>query len=127
MLTREFDRIRKKSVPVPGAENEKDKTCDDHKNDDHPVLGFESKKGKVLDQKVQRPRAPIFRARRKIGVLASKIYYFYIFIRQWRRPCGTQLGVTFAAGYLLRLFPRGHRGDRFGRAAQLAAMSSKRA
>jgi hypothetical protein len=121
----------KKSVPAAGAENEKDKTCDDHKNDDHPVLAFESKKGKVLDQKVQRPRAPISRASRKIGVPASKIYYFYIFIRQWRRPCGTQLGVTFAAGYLLRLFPQaissGHRGDRFGRAAQLAAMSSKRA
>jgi hypothetical protein len=82
-------RIRlnpEKSVPAPGAENEKYKTCDDHKNDDHPVLAFESKKGKVLDQKVQRPRAPIFRARRKIGVLASKIYYFYIFIQQWSCP-----------------------------------------
>jgi hypothetical protein len=39
-----------------------------------------AKKGKVLDQKVQRPRAPIFGA--KISVTASKIYYFYIFIQQ---------------------------------------------
>jgi hypothetical protein len=69
----------KKSVPAPGAENEKDKACDDHKNDDHPVLGFESKKGKVLDQKVQRPRAPIFRARRKIKRSGFKNILFLYF------------------------------------------------
>jgi hypothetical protein len=63
MLTRiEFGQ----SVPAAGAENKKNKACDDRSNDDHPVLAIEAKKGKVLDQKVQRPRAPISRARPKI-------------------------------------------------------------
>ncbi len=68
-----------KSVPAAGAANEKNKARDDRKNQDHPVLAVKAKKGKVLDEKVQRPRAPIFGA--KIGVTASKIYYFYIFIQ----------------------------------------------
>jgi hypothetical protein len=94
----------KKSVPAPGAENEKDKACDDHKNDDHPVLGFESKKGKVLDQKVQRPRAPIFRARRKIKRSGFKNILFLYFHSA--------------------MVPRRDPG---GRPNQSAAMSSKRA
>jgi hypothetical protein len=77
MLTR---LIPGQSVPAAGAENKKNKACDDRSNDDHPVLAIEAKKGKVLDQKVQRPRAPIFGA--KISVTASEIYYFYIFIQQ---------------------------------------------
>jgi hypothetical protein len=72
-------RDPKKSVPVAGAENENGKTCDDRKNNDHPVLALEAKKGKVLDQKVQRPRAPIFRARRKIKRSGFKNILFLYF------------------------------------------------
>jgi hypothetical protein len=56
--------IAEESVPAAGAEDEKDKAGDDRQNNDHPVLAVKAKKGKVLDQKVQRPRAPpIFGAR----------------------------------------------------------------
>jgi hypothetical protein len=48
------------SVLAAAAERDKNKASDDHGNNDHPVLAFEAKKGKVLDQKVQRPRAPHF-------------------------------------------------------------------
>ena len=64
------------SVPAAGAENKKNKACDDRSNDDHPVLAIEAKKGKVLDQKVQRPRAPISRARRKIRRFGCKNILF---------------------------------------------------
>jgi hypothetical protein len=84
--------IPKESVPAAGAENENGKTCDDRKNDDHPVLAFEAKKGKVLDQKVQRPAPPFSAQDARLSVPASKIYYFYIFIRQWCR------GATLRAG-----------------------------
>jgi hypothetical protein len=96
--------IPKKSVPAAGAENEKGKACDDHNNNDHPVLAFEAKKGKVLDQKVQRPRAPIFRARRKIMRSGFKNILFLYFD-----------SVTVPQRDLER------------RANQSAAMSSKRA
>jgi hypothetical protein len=42
-------------------------------------LAFEAKKGKVLDQKVQRPRAPISRARRKIRRFGFKNILFLYF------------------------------------------------
>jgi hypothetical protein len=47
---------------VPPARCESDKTRDDGDDNDHPVLEVEAQNGKVLDQKMQRPRAPIFRA-----------------------------------------------------------------
>jgi hypothetical protein len=47
---------------VPPARCESDKTRDDGSDNDHPVLEIEAQNGKVLDQKMQRPRAPIFRA-----------------------------------------------------------------
>jgi hypothetical protein len=93
-----------KSVPAAGAENENGKTCDDRKNNDHPVLALEAKKGKVLDQKVQRPRAPIFRARRKIKRSGFKNILFLYFHSA--------------------MVPRRDPG---GRPNQSAAMSSKRA
>lgn len=53
----------KKSVSVAGCQNEKNKTRDEGHDKEHPVLAIEAEDGKVLDQEVQRPRAPIFRAR----------------------------------------------------------------
>jgi hypothetical protein len=58
---RSFDRTG--SVPAAGGENDENKARDDRKHDEHPVLTVKAKERKVLDQKVQRPRAPIFRAR----------------------------------------------------------------
>ncbi len=53
----------KKSVSVAGCQNEKNKTRDEGHDKEHPVLAIEAEDGKVLDQEVQRSRAPIFRAR----------------------------------------------------------------
>ncbi|MGA7070478.1 hypothetical protein [Bradyrhizobium sp.] len=53
----------KKSVSVAGRQNEKNKARDEGHDKEHPVLAIEAEDGKVLDQKVQRSRAPIFRAR----------------------------------------------------------------
>jgi hypothetical protein len=115
-------RDPKKSVPVAGAENENGKTCDDRKNNDHPVLALEAKKGKVLDQKVQRPRAPIFRARRKIkrsGFKNILFLYFHSAVEQ-------SVAGTCPAQHSPRAeLASGFKG--FGGAAQPAAMSSKRA
>jgi hypothetical protein len=44
--------------PIAGAKNDKNKNCDDRNDDKHPVLAIEAKQGKVLDQKMQRPRSP---------------------------------------------------------------------
>jgi hypothetical protein len=52
----------KQSNPVAGAKNEKDKNRDHRSGDEHPVLAVKAKERKVLDQKMQRPRAPILRA-----------------------------------------------------------------
>jgi hypothetical protein len=43
-------------------QSENNKTRDDGNDNDHPVLEVDPQNGKVLDKKVQRPRAPIFRA-----------------------------------------------------------------
>jgi hypothetical protein len=51
-----------KSVSAARGQPEKKKTRDDGNDNDHPVLEVETQNGKVLDQKMQRPRAPIFRA-----------------------------------------------------------------
>jgi hypothetical protein len=67
----------RESILATGAERDENKAGGERKHDEHPVLAVEAKKGKVLDQKVQRPRAPMFWDR--ISVPASKIYYFYIF------------------------------------------------
>ncbi len=53
----------KKSVSVAGCQNEKNKARDEGHDKEHPVLAIEAEDGKVLDQEVQRARAPIFRAR----------------------------------------------------------------
>lgn len=70
--------MMEKSISA-GAEYEENEAGGDRKHNEHPVLAIEAKKGKMLDQKVQRLRAPMFRG--KISVPASKIYYFYIFPR----------------------------------------------
>ena len=48
--------------PVAGTKNEKRKSSDRRRDNEHPVLAVEAEKGKVIDQKMQRPRAPILRA-----------------------------------------------------------------
>jgi hypothetical protein len=48
--------IPKESVPAAGAENENGKTCDDRKNDDHPVLPSKPKKEKCSTRKCNAPR-----------------------------------------------------------------------
>jgi hypothetical protein len=50
------------SVSVARGESEQNKPRDHDSDNEHPVLGIETQKGKVLDQKMQRPRAPIFGA-----------------------------------------------------------------
>jgi hypothetical protein len=47
-------------MPAAGPEGHENKASGERKHDEHPVLAVEAKKGKVLDQKVQRPRAPMF-------------------------------------------------------------------
>ena len=64
-----------KSIPA-GADNGENEAGGNRKHSEHPVLAIEAKKGKMLDQKVQRPRAPHVRG--NISAPASKIYYFYI-------------------------------------------------
>jgi hypothetical protein len=47
------------SVPVAGLPNEKNESRDQGGHDQHPVLAFETQKGKMLDQKPHRS-LPIF-------------------------------------------------------------------
>jgi hypothetical protein len=49
-------------VPVAGANDQKNKNCDHRSDDEHSVLAIEAKHRKVLDQKMQRPRASLLRA-----------------------------------------------------------------
>jgi hypothetical protein len=47
-----------KSIQAAGAEGDENRAGGDRKHNEHPVLAVEAKKGKMLDQKVQRLRAP---------------------------------------------------------------------
>ena len=47
------------------VERDENKTGSDRKHDEHPVLAVKAKKGKVLDQKMQRSHAPVFGAQDK--------------------------------------------------------------
>jgi hypothetical protein len=42
------------SAPIPGLPNEKNESSDQASHDEHPVLTFEAKEGKMLDQKLHR-------------------------------------------------------------------------
>jgi|HubBroStandDraft_5_1064220.scaffolds.fasta_scaffold618344_2 hypothetical protein len=53
-----MNRMIEKSIQAAGAEGDENKAGGDRKHNEHPVLAVEAKKGKVLDQKVQRLRAP---------------------------------------------------------------------
>jgi hypothetical protein len=64
----------KKSASAAGSQHEKNKARDDGNDKKHPVLAIEAQKGKVVDQKVQRPRAPDFAGR--ISTLFGKDKYF---------------------------------------------------
>jgi hypothetical protein len=59
---RGFETLTGELIPVAGANDQKNKNCDHRSDDEHPVLAIEAKKRKVLDQKMQRPRAPLLRA-----------------------------------------------------------------
>ena len=59
-LIQRMNRMIEKSIQAAGAEGDENKAGGDRKPNEHPVLAVEAKKGKVLDQKVQRPRAPHF-------------------------------------------------------------------
>jgi hypothetical protein len=52
-----MNRMIEKSIQAAGAEGDENKAGGDRKHNEHPVLAVEAKKGKVLDQKVQRLRA----------------------------------------------------------------------
>jgi hypothetical protein len=42
------------SAPIPGLPNEKNESSDQASHDEHPVLTFETKQGKMFDQKLHR-------------------------------------------------------------------------
>ena len=70
------------SAPIPGLPNEKNESSDQASHDEHPVLTFETQEGKLLDQKLHRFRPQICAGLApylcRIGILATKIYYFYM-------------------------------------------------
>lgn len=63
------------SASAAAAQGKKNEPRDDGDANDHPVLEVDSQNGKVLDQKMQRPGAPVLP--RSISISASEIYYFY--------------------------------------------------
>jgi hypothetical protein len=56
------DLIGMRSVPAARGQAKNDESGDKRDTDKHPVLEVVTQNGKVLDQKVQRARAPICRA-----------------------------------------------------------------
>ena len=60
-----------------GAEGDENKADGERKHDEHPVLAVEAKKGKVLDQKVQRPRASVFRAQDKHSGFKNILFLYF--------------------------------------------------
>ena len=54
-------RVGIRSVPAAGGQPERNKSGDKRNTDDHPVLEVVAQNRKMLDQKMQRPRAPICR------------------------------------------------------------------
>ena len=50
-----------KSAPAARGQTENNESRDKRNTDNHPVLEVVAQNGKVLDQKMQRPRAPICR------------------------------------------------------------------
>jgi hypothetical protein len=64
------------SVPFARLPDIKNEGRDQSDHDKHPVLGIETQKGEMLDEKWHRS-VPV---RRRICASATKIYYFYTFI-----------------------------------------------
>ena len=69
--------IKSRSVPARCAEHEENKAGGDRKHDEHPVLAVEAKNGKVLDQKVQRPHAPVFRAQDRHSGFKNVLFLYF--------------------------------------------------
>jgi hypothetical protein len=71
------------SASIPGLPNKKNESSDQASHDEHPVLTFEAKEGKLLDQKLHRFRPQICAGLApylcRIGILVTKIYYFFMF------------------------------------------------
>jgi hypothetical protein len=74
-----------RSHPIASFPNEKNVGRNQPNHNKHPVLAFKTQKSEMLNEKLHRP-APVFYAGLafylcRIGVLASKTYYFYILSR----------------------------------------------
>jgi hypothetical protein len=65
------------SSPVASLPDEKNVSCDQPNDDEHPVLTFETQKGEMLDEKLHRSR-PLFVQDRRFSSKNILFLYFNI-------------------------------------------------